>query len=151
MRLLLFTFFLAAGVAVAMPTANGLFVRDSSNSSASEYLSPEQIHANILKAWPANKIIVSQDLDKYVVQNPDAAGSTVYLKDTRTFMEIHANTTLESRETCRFSTSRTVLRTQVVWDPWEPLSHCIKTDKDPNGGSTSIQYSTTKGTSWDAG
>ena len=149
MQLHRFALILTVGVATAMPA---LFSGDSLPMSlAGRSLTADEMHANVLRAWPVDKVIESRGLEKYIAENPAAAGSTVYLKDRRSFTELPANLTLGTRETCRTTTSRYVLRTQEIWDPWEPLTSCLKTDKAPNGGYITMSVEFSKSSSWDAG
>jgi len=137
-------------IALALPSV----VLDKDNAIAeSRSLTADEMHANVMRAWDPDRVILSTDLDTLAAASPEAVGSTVYLPDRRTFVELtRRNVTLAERESCHTDApERKVLRSQVIWDPWQPLTSCLHTGKDPSGGSTAFSVSVSKGTTIDVG
>lgn len=156
------TCLLLAGLGASAPSGAWLDPRSLFVAAAPE-LEPrvytaDEIHNNILARWPADRVVEeAAHLPRYLADHADeAAGTAVYVRDTRTFVEVPVagrnSSSLSAREECSNEPNTyTLIASMSFFDPWEPLTDCLMSDKDPAGGSGSVQFSWTKGSTTDLG
>ncbi|KAG4436441.1 hypothetical protein IFR05_008075 [Cadophora sp. M221] len=111
----------------------------------------DEIHANIMGAWPTDLITVSSEVQQFIQDRYTGAEMTFYLEDEQTFITVPEgdNSTLDARDGCSGGNyiSKKVTASQSYWDSWEHISSCIKSDK---GSTATVTYSISVSKGWSA-
>jgi hypothetical protein len=110
-------------------------------------VTPEQIHANIMRNMPADRIVTSNSLTDYLNANL-GANHTIYISDVGRFINMASvEPALTTRDddrgappTCINFQKYWAEQIQHWWKPWVPVSSCQYTEFDPDGGSFSLNW-----------
>jgi len=133
-------------VALALPTQLNESLNSFPNTTAVQAYSDEDVHSNILKNFPSEYIISSENLIQFIREHPDNAHS-VYLRDTKVFIDTSSLSghAIQKRQG-GFSPPVPITQTSLKnarswWSAWQPASSCQHTGLDGSGGSINIGWS----------
>ncbi len=154
LRSLAMAFAIEPGMSAAAAAPNNLPRADDETMS----LSADEIHANVMRTFPADSITTSENLVAYLAEHPEKANALVYLSDVRGFMptpqvEITADGTTNMSQTlsgrqpppCQNYHYYVVKAVDTFWDAWVPISTCSNTGKSDGSSQQTIDWSVSKG------
>ena len=107
----------------------------------------DEVHANVLKDLPSERIVQSHGLHQYFEEN-FGSNHTIYIADQQKWVDMGSVTVkqpsgnLTTRQTgCYGYTSTWAEQHQSFWGAWTASSGCLWTGYDPAGASMGISWS----------
>lgn len=133
----------------------GLNISGALNDKKNGTFTAAEIHANVLKHYPAENVLTSENLYPYLLSNQNA-NHTIYLSDTRAFIDLR---TVHQKQPatdssnpykrqgggtnpCFGYTSTYTTSSGSYWSAWSPVSSCLYTGASSAAGSQALAWST---------
>jgi hypothetical protein len=105
-------------------------------------LNADAIHANVMRNWPAERIISAKDIEEKLAIGSEQ-GLMYYVNDTQSWVTItppsdekYREGSISARQQCSAYEDRKVNFGHEFWGPWHAASPCLLSDVG-SGGSVS--------------
>ncbi|KAE9362602.1 hypothetical protein N431DRAFT_524905 [Stipitochalara longipes BDJ] len=113
----------------------------------SRNIPPAEMHANVLKSYPSELIITSDELNTYMAAH-QGTNPLVYLSDTQQWVTRanESNISALSRRQCNsgeYFLYSSVYASKTLWYPWQPISNCLSNNKDSGTATMGFSWSYT--------